>query len=85
MLCLSRCIGESVEITIGNTIVLVTVCEAWNGRARLGFSAPEHVAIHRSEIAGAIRAAGQPVRPGGNLARRHHDTPTPEANGDSNS
>jgi len=47
MLVLSRKIGEA--IVIGDNI-RVTVVAMRGNQVRLGFSAPEEIAIHRSEI-----------------------------------
>lgn len=47
MLVLSRKIGE--EIVIGDNI-RITVVSIRNNHVRLGFTAPQHVAIFRSEI-----------------------------------
>ena len=47
MLVLSRKKGERIHI--GERVVL-TVLESRNGRVRLGFEAPEEVAIFRGEV-----------------------------------
>ena len=47
MLVLSRKIGE--QVCIGQN-VLLTIVALKNGQARLGFEAPEDVAIDREEI-----------------------------------
>jgi len=50
MLVLSRIVGEKVEI--GRDIV-VTVLKSEGDKVRLGFEAPRHVSIMRSEVASA--------------------------------
>jgi len=47
MLILSRKIGE--RVCIGKTVV-VKVVSVQNGRVRLAFDAPDHVAIDREEV-----------------------------------
>ncbi len=47
MLVLSRKKGERIHI---DERIVLTVLEARNGRVRLGFEAPEEVAIFREEV-----------------------------------
>ena len=47
MLVLSRKQGEQIMV---DDCVQLTVIEIQGGKVRLGFSAPEHVVIHRQEI-----------------------------------
>lgn len=47
MLVLSRKQGESIMV---DDCVQITVVRVRDGKVRLGFCAPEHVAIHRQEI-----------------------------------
>lgn len=47
MLVLSRKQGERIIV---DDCVEITVVELRGGKVRLGFCAPEHVAIHRKEI-----------------------------------
>ena len=47
MLVLSRKQGERIIV---DNCVEITVVELRGGKVRLGFCAPEHVAIHRQEI-----------------------------------
>ncbi len=47
MLVLSRRSGESIQIGSNIRVVVVSVS---NGRAKLGFEAPDHVRILRSEL-----------------------------------
>ena len=47
MLVLSRKQGERIIV---DDCVTITVVELRGGKVRLGFCAPEHVAIHRQEI-----------------------------------
>jgi carbon storage regulator len=54
MLILTRRPGESVKI--GDEIT-VTVLGVRGNQLRLGFSAPEHIAVHRQEVYERIRAA----------------------------
>jgi carbon storage regulator len=53
MLVLGRNVDQ--EIRIGESIV-VRVLEIRQGRVRLGFEAPPHVAIHRAEVWARIQA-----------------------------
>jgi carbon storage regulator len=53
MLILTRRPGESVRI--GDDIT-VTVLGVKGGQLRLGFTAPEHVSVHREEVFKRIRA-----------------------------
>lgn len=55
MLVLSRERGEQIVIEVGGERVVVTLVEnRGNRKARLGFTAAEHVAIHRQEVWEAI-------------------------------
>lgn len=54
MLILTRRPGESVKI--GDEIT-ITVLGVRGNQLRLGFSAPEHVTVHREEVYERIRAA----------------------------
>ena len=47
MLVLSRRSGESVQIDSNIRVVVVSVS---NGRAKLGFEAPDHIRILRAEL-----------------------------------
>ena len=47
MLVLSRKQGERIMV---DDCVEITVVQVGGGKVRLGFCAPEHVAIHRQEI-----------------------------------
>ena len=47
MLVLSRKSGESIQIDSNIRVVVVSVS---NGRAKLGFEAPDHVRIMRTEV-----------------------------------
>jgi carbon storage regulator len=51
MLVLSRKIGE--RVCIGSS-VMVTVASVKNGRVRLAFDAPDHLAIDREEVRGRV-------------------------------
>ena len=53
MLILSRRVGESVMI---GDDVTVTVLGVKGGQVRLGFAAPQTVAVHRQEVFERIRA-----------------------------
>ena len=57
-LCLSRMVGESIEI---GPEVTVTVKRIANGKVRLGFDAPDHVLIARSELSGFERDVRQVI------------------------
>jgi carbon storage regulator CsrA len=51
MLVLTRKTGEEIRIDLGNgRELVVTLIEAKNGKARLGFSAPREVQISRAEL-----------------------------------
>lgn len=71
MLVLSRDDLESVVITCGDKVMTLTVLEARNGRARLGFQAPRDFKISREELlsasdqraVGLPRSATPPTRP----------------------
>lgn len=49
MLVLSRKAGESIQIGSNIRVVVVSVS---NGRAKLGFEAPDHIRILRTEVEG---------------------------------
>lgn len=55
MLVLSRRRNES--IMVGDDIEIVIV-DVYNGRVRLGITAPKEVAVHRREIYEAIQKSG---------------------------
>lgn len=57
MLVLSRKVGERILIEPGIEIVLVDVR---GGKVRLGVEAPDHVRIHRAEIADRARSTFAP-------------------------
>lgn len=63
MLCLSRTIGEQIEINCGDTTILVSVIEVRGDKVRLGIDAPREVRVHRKEVADRIRAEGEHVKP----------------------
>ena len=63
MLCLSRSIGEQIEINCGNTTIFVTVIEIRGNKTRLGITAPPEVRVHRKEVADAIRTDGEIPKP----------------------
>jgi carbon storage regulator len=63
MLCLSRTIGEQIEINCGDTTIVVTVVEIRGNKTRLGITAPPEVRIHRKEVADAIRTDGEIQKP----------------------
>lgn len=63
MLCLSRAIGEQIEINCGDTSITVTVIEIRGSKTRLSIDAPREVRIHRKEVADAIRANGEIEKP----------------------
>lgn len=54
MLVLSRCRGEDVLIDGGR--IVVTVLDIRGDKVRLGFKAPEEIAIHRREVQEEIDA-----------------------------
>ena len=51
MLVLSRKRGESVLIQVGDITIRVVVTTLGDGKVKLGFEAPQKVAIVREEIA----------------------------------
>lgn len=59
MLVLSRRIGERVVIPTQD--VVVTVVEVQGDRVRLGFTAPEGIAIHREEVWVRIQGFQEPT------------------------
>jgi carbon storage regulator len=71
MLILSRRLGESVKI---GDQVTITVLGVKGTQIRLGFTAPQDVAVHREEIYLRLRArpANEAV---GDLALDHHKKP----------
>lgn len=54
MLVLTRDEGEKVIITCGGTTIVVCAVAIRGDQVRLGFEAPQHVTIHREEVANAI-------------------------------
>ncbi len=58
MLVLSRKNGESIQI--GGDIVL-TVVQIRGDKVRIGIQAPNNVAVHRQEVAEAMKLAGEPL------------------------
>ena len=61
MLVLSRKCGEQIVLPEQN--IVVTVLEVRGGKARLGISAPDGVAIHREEIWRRIQDLTAPAVP----------------------
>lgn len=49
MLVLTRAVGETVVITHGDAVAVITVLERKTGEVRLGFDAPADVKIQRGE------------------------------------
>ncbi len=74
MLILTRRVGESVMI--GNEVT-ITVLSVKGNQARIGISAPRHIAVHREEIyerikrkqRGAAAQSGEPPKPASSFAR----------------
>lgn len=56
MLVLSRKKGEAVVISLGDLRVSMTIVEVRGDKVRVGFSAPDDVQVHRSEIQEQIDA-----------------------------
>lgn len=50
MLCLARKVGEKIVIGEGRDQVILTIVEVKGQQIRLGFEAPRHVKIMRSEL-----------------------------------
>lgn len=55
---LGRKSGEEVEVTFGNTKMIVRVCGVDDNQIKLGFTAPQTVKILRRELAIADRRRG---------------------------
>lgn len=69
MLVLSRKKNEA--IVIGDRLVTVVLVEIRGDKVRLGFEAPQHVAIHRQEVYDAIQ------RDDGERKRKAEEKETP--------
>jgi carbon storage regulator CsrA len=50
MLCLTRLINETVILQVGDVEISVKILATARGRIKLGFTAPDEVAIWRSEL-----------------------------------
>ena len=50
MLALTRKKGQSIRIGEGTDAIVVTLCQIYGSRARIGIEAPRHVPVMRSEI-----------------------------------
>lgn len=50
MLALTRRVGETIVIGEGPDEVRMTIVEILGGHVRLGFDAPRHIQINRSEV-----------------------------------
>lgn len=50
MLILSRKIGESIVIQVGDKKIKFTVVEMNNGNIKIGFEAPKDIKIYRNEV-----------------------------------
>jgi len=50
LLILSRKIGESVVIKVGNRKIKLTMVEQDNGSIKIGFEAPKDIKIYRQEV-----------------------------------
>lgn len=61
MLVLARKKNERVLLRLGDVVVTVTLVEIRGDKARIGFTAPEAVAIHREEVYEQIY--GKEVKP----------------------
>lgn len=61
MLVLDRRTGEEIVIGSGPDKITVVVIDSSHKHARLGVDAPDHIKIHRKEIADRI-ANGEPQR-----------------------
>jgi len=57
MLVLTRKPGQRVEIGIEG--IVVEFVRMHNGAAVLSFIVPDHITVHRAEVANAIRRAGR--------------------------
>lgn len=54
MLILTRRIGETVDITIDDRIVSVSIMAVKGNQVRMGFEAPRDIVINRREISDKI-------------------------------
>lgn len=50
MLILSRKIGESIVIQVGDKKIKFTIVEMNNGNIKIGFEAPKDIKIYRNEV-----------------------------------
>ncbi|POZ93221.1 carbon storage regulator [Petrotoga halophila] len=50
MLILTRKIGESIVIQVGNRIIKLIMVEQDNGSIKIGFEAPQDIKIYREEV-----------------------------------
>jgi carbon storage regulator len=58
MLVLTRKAGQSIQI---DSEIHITILSSSNGRVRLGFSAPEHIRIKRTELENSPQKDGEPT------------------------
>lgn len=59
-LVLSRKVNEQIVIGEGADQIVITLCEAQPGKARIGINAPPTVKVHRREVYEAIKANPKP-------------------------
>jgi len=50
LLILTRKIGESIVIQVGNRIIKLIMVEQDNGSIKIGFEAPQDIKIYREEV-----------------------------------
>lgn len=62
MLVLTRKIGQTQTIIMGDTEITVTVLEVNGNQVRLGTEAPREIAIHRNEIYQKIKQKEEQVK-----------------------
>jgi carbon storage regulator CsrA len=59
MLVLSRKPDQEIVVLVGGEVITIVVCQARDGRVRLGFEASPEVRIWRREIYDAMVARGE--------------------------
>jgi carbon storage regulator CsrA len=62
MLILTRRVGESLKIDLGDDqVITVTVLSVKGNQVRVGIDAPKTVPVHREEIYNRVKAKEQPA------------------------
>lgn len=71
-LVLERDIGESVDLTLGDTPIEITVVSGGDRKLRLAFRSPANVLIYREQIEDKAKAGGVEGQSSRPLVRRRH-------------